>query len=130
LYLRRQLSDKQQPGFDQLREQLGEPNVARTQFRPDAGERETLLRACAEDPATLLMQTDSAVWLRRLADHPFAVLTGELFYSDHTDEQESVQRTFLLPRGLLSIRRNRPRYSEEHLRRLSDRMSRIRAANA
>lgn len=127
--LRAQLSDGQLEEFALRRAELpSTPVITHSAYKPGPGERELLVHGNAADPYWLTVQTDMATWLGRLDRNPYAVCVEEQPYVLPAGAEPVVLRTYRVPRKLLQIRRNRPRYSEEYLAELRGRMEQMRAA--
>lgn len=119
-------SERGERAYWQERELLvAEPTRVNTEFRLAAHERETHFMAVAAEPYWLSIETDAAVWQRRLRAHSYAVLIGEQLYRD--DAENSYQH-YMFPRSLLTIRRARPQYTEEYRQQLRERLQAARPA--
>lgn len=92
-------------------------------YRVEPHERETCFHAEAVDPYWVRVMTDMAVWLKRLEAHPYAVCVEE---TRSRAEDTYCLRDYRLPRKLLTLRRARPRYSEEYREALRQRLARVR----
>jgi len=134
LHFRQHMTDEQQAQWETEKAKLPELVSTPTEYRPAAYERELLIHGEITDGYWLTVQTDMAVWIRRMERNPFAVLVAEQLYraareDDEPGEDEDLtdrHRTYMIPRQLLTIRRNRPQLSEERKQELSKRMSALR----
>jgi len=134
LHFRQRMTDKQRAQWEAERAKLPEPVSTPTEYRPAAYERELLIHGEILNGYWLTLQTDMAVWIRRMEHNPFAVLVAEQLYraaredDDHGDDEDLTDRhrTYMIPRQLLTIRRNRPQLSDERKQELSERMAALR----
>lgn len=129
VYLRRHMSDQQQAEFDAAKAQLDDMQSEIVDYRPMSFERETVMLAGISERYWLNITTDMGTWIRRLDNHPYAVCVAEQIYgrapeegSDVTEADVDRQRTYMLPLGLLSIRKARRQLTEEQRQELRDRL--------
>jgi hypothetical protein len=134
LHLRKQLSVPQQAEFAAQKAQLPAPTSTPINYRTGPYERETLLHAEPLNPYWMVVDTDMAHWIRRLDQHPWAVLiaeqlyvgadpdTGEAVGEEEAGEFTDRHRVYYVPRQLLSIRRKRRQLTDEQKQALRDRL--------
>lgn len=122
IHLRSDLAASKHDEFKQRAAKLPEAKHEESLFRLGTGERETLIVACQDDPFWISICTDMLPWLQRLEKHQWACLVEEVHYAGAEDGGSAIQRTYLLPRALLQIRKVRPRVTEERRQALISRL--------
>jgi hypothetical protein len=122
LHLRSRLEGRALQEFERRRGELPyQPQITDSDYRVGPYERETVFCAVKDDPYWMTVDTDMAVWQRRLDRNPYAVLVEITRYAGGDGEAHE-RRVYKFPRRLLTVRRNRPRHSEEHRAKLRERL--------
>ena len=125
LWLRKAFgSERAERAYWRLRADLPTtPESVDSNYKVGVHERETLFIGVASEPYWLRVETDAAIWLRRLDKHPFAVCLHETVYAAEGSQPRACNRVYLLPRSLMTIRAHRPQYTEEHREELRARLA-------
>ena len=125
LWLRRQMTTEAQERFDAEAAELTFTSEA-VDYSPDAGERQTVFLVERCEPYWITIETDAAIWLQRLGDHPYAVCVSE----QHDRKGDWVGRKFRFPRHLLTIRKSKPTHeiTDERREELRAQLARARKA--
>jgi hypothetical protein len=116
-------SDKGEEEFEQAKAKLAPAVMSETDFRLAAHERVTHFMALAIEPYWIFIETDSAVWQRRLSEHTYAVLVEERRYSNDDEGSPAMYQRYAFPRSLMTVRAARPQYTEEHRQALRERLA-------
>jgi len=129
LWLRKSFgSERSDHAYWQKRMELPQEPVKETSnYRAEPHERETHFMLVAADPYWFSIETDAAVWQRRLDKHPYAVCILDMAYASSSADEGQSYKKYLLPRSLLTIRKARPKYSEEHREQLRQRVKSFRS---
>ncbi len=99
-----------------------------SEYAAGPSERELLIRANAEEPYWALVQTDMAIWQKRMAASPVSTQIEEVRYADDRPDSPAWMGTWLVPRRALQIRRARRQLTEDQRQVLRGRLASFRQA--
>lgn len=124
LWLRRHLGASGQAEFARRRAELPPLLESVSDYRPDAGERETRFLAVRDQGYWLEVESDAAVWVTRLLRHPFFVPLQRVEYANGDCWISGV-----VPLSLLTVRKTLPQgrpLSEDEKQVLRERLAAAR----